>query len=395
MVAKSNIEQIRAFVKDGSINPNYVHTFPSYREAITAAQNLADTEGIKVYLREIIHRNSEQEFYKCGAKKSRISRRDFALWLKRGSDSDIEIKPSALSHRPKVDASELERTASQEEKFRLRLQTEVSDILRSETLEEAEAILDAAIGERAKVLRQTLVAERKALAESTKSDRIQWVKNDELRHYAITKQLGKPEYPEWTPPKRLNPKDWNRLAREGKVSVGSLKVAVKEAIQRITRTGLAATWSVKTRPAVITIAKHIRRGDWWILEDMTPGDLDQDAWATIETIHYNPASRDPELRYWRRPLEQRTQSVSWSVEVVTFDGHMISRTVSARDGYNAEQKMKAILSEAGLGGYQVSDVRQADADSFDPVDLDVLEQGTLDDYEIEYETDYELLDQLS
>ena len=57
--------------------------------------------------------------------------------------------------------------------------------------------------------------------------------------------------------------------------------------------------------------------------------------------------------------------------------------------------MKAILSEAGLGGYQVSDVRQADADSFDPVDLDVLEQGTLDDYEIEYETDYELLDQLS
>lgn len=128
---------------------------------------------------------------------------------------------------------------------------------------------------------------------------------------------------------------------------------------------------------------------------MTPGDLDGDLWHIVETIHYNPSAREPEHRFWRQPLEQRVQSVSWSVEISTYDGHLINRTVSAATGYSAEQKMRGILAEAGLGGFEVTDVRQADADSFDSIDLTVLEQGTLDHFEEEFEADLDFMDQLS
>jgi hypothetical protein len=396
MVAKSNIEEIRALVKDESTSPDYVHTFPDYREAIKSAQNLADLKGIRVYLREIIHRTDKQDFYKCGTPKSRITQRRFALWLKRGSSADIEVKPSALSRRPVVGAKELEEQAEIDEQFRVKMQTAAWELLRSDDPEASlQQFLGHVHGERQKGFYQTYEALRKEVADATRDEQVKYVTNDQLRHYAITRQLGKPEYPEWKAPARLSQDQWTRLANEGKVSLGSMKKAVESAIERITRTGRAAKWSSATRPAMCTVAKHLRRGDWWCLEDMRPAELDQDTWHVVETIHYNPSARYQEDRFWRQPWEQKTQSVSWAVEVSTYDGHLISRTVQAASGYSAEQKMKAILAEAGMGGFHVTDVQQADADSFDSIDLSVLEQGTLDHFEEEYEIDYDLIDSLS
>lgn len=376
MVASTNIEAIRELVKDESANEYYVASFKDYKAAILAAQRIADAEQINVYVREV--------------------GRNFAVWLKRGYRTDMTVRPSALSRRPQVDAKALEESAELDEKFRIKLQSSAWDILRAEDPEEAlNQILSSVDAERRSAVYAEYEKLRKEVSDANTEDEITYATNDELRHYYITKKVGKPELPEWKAPSRLAPETWRRLANEGKVSLGSMKSAVNAAIERITRTGRAATWSVSTRPALCTIAKHIRRGDWWCLENMTPGELDGDLWHIVETIHYNPSARMPEHRFWRQPLEQRVQSVSWSVEISTYDGHLINRTVSAATGYSAEQKMRGILAEAGLGGFEVTDVRQADADSFDSIDLTVLEQGTLDHFEEEFEADLDFMDQLS
>lgn len=373
MVASHNIQDLRDLVKDQTQNPNYIGKFPTWDEAARAAQQIADTTQKPCYIRE---------------------GHGFHVWLKRSDKTDVQFRPSALSRRPVLSADEVVAQQNAEEQFRVRLFDEAADMLRADTLAQAEKMLDNAVGQRAAMLRETLVALRKELSDSSTEDQYRYAKNDELRHYAITRSVGKPERPQWVSQANLSPEQWRRLANDGKVRLGSLKAAVNAAIERITRTGRCANWSTDTRPQFCTIAKHVRRGDWWCLEEMAPQDLD-DRWDVIETIHYAPRQRKAEHRFWRKPVDRSSTLSTWSVEIHTFDGHFISRTVQAGSGYAAEQKMRAVLADAGLGGFHVTDVEAVDADTFDSVSLDTLELNTLDEFEAEFEADYDLLDSLS
>ena len=428
MVASTKIQNLRELVKEHTADPNFIGVFQSYGStmgegsgAAVAAQKIADETGKPTYIHD--------------------GRKGFSVWLKRRSKTDSEFRPSEISKRNYWsnlrDVKTLKDSAPLDDKFYSKFHKVAEDALSVGTIEEAEKILDDALGERAKDLYAPLRKIRSEVESGNIEEDFKYSTNEELQRYVITSQIRdarikeakqlldqkmasqpelahvwheeyrknmstiqNPEKPDSKLGEHLEPSQWTRMAKQGYVRVGGLKDAVRQAIERITLTGKPAKWKKYERPMLITIAKHLERGDWWLLENKTLDNdprlsKQRDVWEVIETITYNPKAKDPSLAYYRIPNDHRTVRTTWSVEIVTFDGETITRTVGAGDGYSAQKKIQAVLAESGLGGYKVTDVRQADADSFDTVDVDLFECGELDQYEIEFESDFDILESRS
>jgi hypothetical protein len=161
---------------------------------------------------------------------------------------------------------------------------------------------------------------------------------------------------------------WRKLASKGLIRHRWHKMALKDAILRITGAGMYGKFR---KPAFIVVAKNVKRGDWWLFQDKS---LKHSRIFDADMI-VRPSTC--QLGYWIERLKTPEHVPTWSVNVYLGQQHATT-TVRALSAANAQ---KAVLSAlAGARGLSVplEDIEEADADALSDTPYDTIEAFTED-----------------
>tara|TARA_B100000686_G_scaffold321503_1_gene374240 strand:+ start:2253 stop:3590 length:1338 start_codon:yes stop_codon:yes gene_type:complete len=187
---------------------------------------------------------------------------------------------------------------------------------------------------------------------------------------------------------------YGKLARGGRIRCFSHKHAVRETVGRMT--GIdpqtqtrhrSATWRSYTPPRFCVIAKHKKRGDWWVFEDKTIRHTSK-AFEVNEIYRRDRSERG----YWVEQMSTPVSIPTWSVEVMCSK-QSIQTTTRAIDGERAGKKIIAALTSGdGNTPFVLGEIREADADTLSDITVEEWEAGFMTFAENEAEAEAAVAD---